>query len=603
MVMISCTFTLAAGFTIALRNDINLLRKDFEDLTSTKAKLIGEYAISSLLNHDKEGCEKILRIGTNCLNYRSIEVYDENGDLFSKLGAISVKSIPSHIRLLTDSVNYEANENELKLSHVIRHNNDVFGYITLHTSTEVLEEEIKNDIKVLFWAAFFIILVGGFLVFYAQRTISEPIFRLTNYLSFVAENSNTSKTIQVKRTDEVGNMYLAVNKLLQSVQKNGRQRDEYLSTIEKNNAKLGRTLDAFSDGHWEYDLKLNSWFFSTAWLETFGYKKSSFDFSNDFVEKIIHPDDLEIYKEALNDHLTEQKEYFDCDFRLLGKKGGYRWVNFKGHWVEKENGLITDMLGITVDIQHNKEEEESVLIKNERKLNETKLKALSHMVSGISHSLKNLLSPIFGYADFGLMTVNNNEQLKKELKIIKQAAKNADQIIDDMLLFAGANNFSLCRIDLIPIITTLLENWEDNNKHINFELKTTLNHATIMGDERKILQAIDHILKNAYAASFEKDSVLIELDYIVVENENKIFFDEIPFGEYVSLKVIDFGEGIERENLQKIFEPFYTTKPIGTGVGLGLSVTKGIISSHNGYIIIKSDIFKGTITHILLPTL
>jgi PAS domain S-box-containing protein len=396
---------------------------------------------------------------------------------------------------------------------------------------------------------------------------------------------------------------MAINKLLKTIQKNAEERDNFFRTIQKNNDKLGRTLDAFSDGHWEYDLEKDTWFFSAAWLNTFGYKRAGFDFSNNFWEKLIHPDDLEEYKEKLQLHLNDKQEYFEADFRILGKKGGYRWVNFKGHWVERNEGKITDMLGITLDIQVKKDQEELVLASNRRKVNETKLVALSSMVSGISHSLKNLLSPVYGYADFGLMTITDNDQLKNELKIIKSSARNANDIIDDMLAFAGVENHSNTRIDLIPIIKKIISDWTDNKKDIKIQFQNKLIHATILGDKRKISQAIGNVLKNSYDASSEGDTIHIEIQYLVVSEENKVFFEEMPFGEYVSIKIKDFGEGIDEQHMDRIFEPFYSTKEIGTGVGLGLAVTKGVINSHKGYILVTSEAYKGTLTHIFLPTI
>lgn len=601
--MVACTITLATGFTVALRNDINLLRKDFEDLTTTKTKLIGEYCISTLVSHDKDGCLKNLHTGVEFLEYNSIEVYDENGDLFTKIGDVETK-IPSHIRLTVDSVEYTDVQHEIKFSHVINHDGYKYGYIILHASTLTLENEIQRDIKVLFFAAMVIIFIGGILIFYAQKAISEPIFRLTKYLGHVAENANTSKSIHVRRKDEIGSIYQAINKLLKTIQKNADERDAFYATLQKNNEKLGRTLDAFSDGHWEYDLRSQTWFFSDAWLNTFGYKREGFDFDNSFWEKIIHPDDFENYQKTLNAHLNNQLEYFDVEFRILGKKGGYRWVHFKGHWVEKEDEKVTDMLGITIDIQDSRNKLEHIKATNERQINESKLNALAGMVAGVSHSLKNFLSPVYGYADFGLMTVKDNDQLKDELEIIKRSAKNANNIIEDMLAFAGVNNYTKTRIDILKIITDIIPEIKlDQRKNIEFTIKTSLTKATIMGDHFKIQNAFTHILKNAQQASFENENVNIEIDYLQIDSDNLIFYGNIEQGEYISVKITDTGVGIEEENIDKIFEPFYTTKEIGQGIGLGLSVTKGIINSHGGQIYVKSEQYKETTFHILLPSI
>jgi PAS domain S-box-containing protein len=603
LVMLACTITLAVGFTVALRNDVNLLRKDFKEITETKAKLIGEYAISSLSVHDKQGAKKTLETGVASIDYLSIELYDESGNLFTKLGKAEEK-IPAHIRLTVDTTVFVVGKHEIKFNHVIKHEDHTFGYLILHASTQSLENEINKDIRVLILSAIGIILIGGILIFYAQKAISLPIFRLTKYLDYVAENSGISKTIPVRRRDEIGSIYQAINKLLKTIQENAAERNLFFGVIQKNNDKLGRTLDAFSDGHWEYNLKTDTWFFSDAWLNTFGYKRSTFDFSNQYWEKIIHPDDFDIYKEQLKKHLDFKEEYFDAEFRILGKKGGYRWVNFKGHWVEQENDQITDMLGITNDIQEQKDNLELINSSNQRKVNESKLQALRQMVSGISHSLKNLLSPIYGYADFGLMTIDDNSLLKKELEVIKHSAKKADEIVEDMLSFAVSGNLQKSSVNIIEILNGIIGDFEKfNSKNIVIKFETTLKNATLFGDGRKIKQAFTHIIQNAIDASFEDDLIEMKLEYLEINTLNKSEYLELPTGEYVSIYFQDHGQGIEEEHIDRIFEPFFSTKEIGEGVGLGLSVAKGIVAAHNGFVFVNSALYRGTNVHILLPTM
>ena len=211
--MVVCTLTLAAGFTVALKNDVNLLRKDFEELTAARAELIGEYAVSPLSFHDKKGCLEILRKSSTSLDFHSAELYDDRGDLFAKIGTAEEK-IPSHVQLTIDTSVYIPNTNEMRFSHIIMHGNHHFGFLILHTSTDKLDAEIRRDIKVLVVSALVIILLGVILSLYAQKAVTDPIFKLTQYINHVAEDSNISKTIHIKRKDEIGEIYISINKLL-----------------------------------------------------------------------------------------------------------------------------------------------------------------------------------------------------------------------------------------------------------------------------------------------------------------------------------------------------------------------------------------------------
>lgn len=604
LVTIVCTMTLAVGFTVALKNDINLLRKDFEDLAAARAQLIGEYSVAPLSFHDKKGCIEILKKASTSLDFHSAELYDEKGNMFARYGE-SEERIAEHIKLIIDTAIYIPNTTEIRFSHVITHDKHLFGYLILHTSTDKLDKEIRRDIKVLIVSAFIIILLGVVLSFYAQRAVTNPIFKLEKYLNHVTEDSNVSKTVQVKRKDEIGKIYVAINKLLSKIQSKSKERDEIFSTIEANNKKLGSTLEAFSDGYWEYDLENKTWFFSDLWLETFGFSRDNIQTSNEDWENTIHLDDLEHYKKELQKHLEGITVFFDAEFRILVKKGGYKWVHFKGKWAEKNGSQVSRILGITDNTNNIKENESLLLSSNKRAINDQKLIALSQMVSGVSHSIKNILTPIYGYADFGLMTIKNDDILKKELELIKHSAHEADLIVEDLLAFASEpNNDFKTRIDIKSILESLVSRLASaSNKNVKLTLTTDLNEATILGVKSKISHAISHLIKNAIDASFEGDSVEIDLSYLEINDSNKVKYQEASSSEHVRIIIKDQGQGIKEELLDRIFEPFFTTKEIGTGVGLGLSVATGIIRSHRGHIFITSESLDGTTAEIILPVI
>jgi len=598
--MAACTVTLGVGFYIALRHDINFKRKDFKDLVYTESKLIGEYSVDAIRDNNKSSTREILKKANSIQEFKSIEIYDRNGDLFTLYGT-TVEKTPYHIRFTKDTAMFLPNLEELKVTHIIVSEGKHYGYIIVHTSTKDLDLQIKEDIKSLLFTAVLIIFIGGLITFFAQTAVSNPIFKLTKYLKIVAQTSNIGRTIKVKRQDEIGQIYEATNYLIKQIKNHADEKEAFFEEIKKNNEKLGNTLEAFSDGFWEYDVIENEWYFSDLWLSTFGYKRNHLKKENHFFENMIHPDDLDHYKMELNNHLKGYSVFFDCQFRLLGKKGGYVWVNFRGRWVEEKGGKITSLLGITNNIQEEKDKEQKDKEANELKIHDSKLLALNKTIAGVSHSLKNILNPIFGYADFGSQVTNDN-LLRNELILIRNSANKANGIIDDLLLFSGQYPENKTPVDVIEIIKSIDRNSDD----LEFEFASTLSKAVVLGDSKMLKKAIKNLLINAKQSSENSGAIRVSIDYYVKNydsnNQMEDLF-EISNKEYVQIVIEDEGIGIDEQRLSMIYEPFYTTKTVGEGIGLGLSVTKGIITTHNGFIYISSEPFEGTKCTILIPIL
>lgn len=603
MVVSICSLTLGVGFYIALDKDINFLERDFKELTNIKTKLIGEFSISPLIEESNKGAKEILQKANSITKFKSVEVYNSNGDLFTQLGEVEYKA-PQHIVLTKDTAIYDRELHELQISHVITSEGHTFGYIIMHVSTYELEEQIWQDKKSLLLASIVIILFGGFITLVAQKAVSIPITKLTHYINQVATQNNVTKTIKTNRDDEVGQIYKAINKLISTIKRHADERNLFFSEIEKNNIKLGHTLESFSDGYWELNLITENWYFSDRWLNTFGYKRSSMRTDNKSFLDMIHPDDLEDYHTAFKNHTEGTKSFFEIEFRLLGKKGGYSWVSFKGKEVERKNNQTALILGITNNIQEERDSQNKMRGINEQLIQEKKLTALNSTVEGISHSLKNILNPIFGYADLGLQTIENN-LLKDELYLIKDAAGKANKLIEDLLASSGTASLEKTRIDLLPIVKESSDRLKEKFQAIEIELEYKLEKAVVLGNKIQLEKAIFNVIENAFLASPMGENVTVKLDYFYKEYATNIppNFNRLSPVEYLQITILDKGIGIEKDNLNNIFEPFYTTRAVGKGMGLGLSVAKGIITSHEGFIFISSEPYEGTSCVLLIPVL
>ncbi len=249
-------------------------------------------------------------------------------------------------------------------------------------------------------------------------------------------------------------------------------------------------------------------------------------------------------------------------------------INIEESSEDELNSLKNSLYKITVIL---KEEAENKKMQNE---------AILESVSDISHQLKTPLTSIQILLDNISESKGMNEETRNRfiMEVIKQI-KGMNFLILSLLklskLEAGVVEFENKEVDLNKLLKEIINNLEvlSELKQIEIELKAT-KKITINGDYNWNKEAIQNIIKNAIEHSNENKKVTIQLE------ENNV---------YVSLKIIDKGQGIEKEDLKNIFNRFYkTTNSNENSIGIGLSLSKSIIEKQNGYISVDSKIGEGT---------
>ncbi len=210
-----------------------------------------------------------------------------------------------------------------------------------------------------------------------------------------------------------------------------------------------------------------------------------------------------------------------------------------------------------------------------------RLSQLGEMSAGISHELRNSMSVISGYAK--LLAKKTDPSVKPTVEAISLEIINMDKIISELLAFAKPTVLTLEHTDLNSMIAELVKSVSDKHNNVRITFNTS-GDVFMKADIVLLRQAFINLLNNAVEAMTDGGSLDISIERI----DNK-----------VQLQVVDTGEGIPPEILQKIFLPFFTTKD--EGVGLGLALVHKIIISHGGSIVVESKEGEGTLFRILLP--
>jgi signal transduction histidine kinase len=231
-----------------------------------------------------------------------------------------------------------------------------------------------------------------------------------------------------------------------------------------------------------------------------------------------------------------------------------------------------------------------------------KLEAIGLLAGGVAHDFNNILQVIQGHTSFLEETLTESPHACEDITAIKTAAERASQLTRQLLTFSRKQPLKTEAVDPDAMVTDMAKMLRRLlGDHINLQVTPLAEPGTLMGDKGQLEQMLMNLCVNARDAMPGGGQIRIKLERISLRNTKAAGYSELKDGSYVVLTVSDSGCGIPHENLDHLFEPFYTTKDLGKGTGLGLSVVYGIVSKHNGAIRVQSEVGKGSVFTILLP--
>jgi len=343
-------------------------------------------------------------------------------------------------------------------------------------------------------------------------------------------------------------------------------------------------------------------FVSQGSLELTGYKPEELiEGCGVCFSDLIYPDDKEkIWQDVQN--ALKRRESFHLDYIIITKDLSLKYVWEKGVGVFDENDELLFLEGFIFDITKQKEAE-AVLREHEIKENEMeKARALGRMAGGIAHDLNNRLMGISSYTSLIDMKVKDRD-LKKYTDGIHESIQKSTDLIENLLIFARQSDLMS---DIFSIHTMLREMTlkapDEFPENINISSIFNASSDNVKGDYRQIYRAVFDIIVNAKDAMPDGGEIVISTVNKNIDNSSLSDLNEGNIKKvFIVIKVSDSGLGIEKENLSRIFDPFYTTKPVGKGKGLSLSAVYGTIQSHKGAITVDSAPGKGTSFSIYLP--
>jgi PAS domain S-box-containing protein len=301
-------------------------------------------------------------------------------------------------------------------------------------------------------------------------------------------------------------------------------------------------------------------------------------------------------RKDIRERLEQSGTLREHSWTVLRKDGTRRQCILNSSVWRNHKGTIVGYISTARDVTEEKELEEQLF-------RAQKMEAVGTLAGGIAHDFNNLLHVILGYADLALLDVEKGEKAHPELTEIKQAATRASELTQGLLTFSRRVESSLRPVDLnqeLKQVERMLR--RTIPKMVEIELRLTEPLYTIRADPAQLQQVLVNLAVNARDAMPKGGNLTIETRNVVLDEEYCRTHLKAEPGKYVMVVVTDTGSGIPKDQMNRIFEPFYTTKGVGRGTGLGLAIVYGIVKNHGGNILCYSETGHGTTFKIYLPS-
>jgi PAS domain S-box-containing protein len=353
-------------------------------------------------------------------------------------------------------------------------------------------------------------------------------------------------------------------------------------------------LQATHDIMYDRDLTNGVLYWNPSVEQVLGYSLDEMGTSLVRWTELLHPADRARVEEELSQALTTS-EVFTSEYRLRRKKGDYALIFDRGLVLRDERARAIRMVGAIADLTSQRQLEAQLR-------QAQKMEAVGQLAGGIAHDFNNLLLALLGSTELLQGRLPSSDPAQKELATIKRTALRATELTRALLAYGRRQVLEPVNLDLNDLIhdtMPMLRRVIPENIQIELNLDSEL--WTVRADPTQITQILLNLCVNARDAMPKGGTITIATGNSSLDESASITRPEIQPGQYACLLVTDTGQGIAREDLPHIFEPFFSTKELGKGTGLGLSTAYGIVKQHNGFIYAYSDVGRGTTFRVYLP--
>ncbi len=377
------------------------------------------------------------------------------------------------------------------------------------------------------------------------------------------------------------------------------------AALQESEERLRLALQATAAGFWDWNLATGEVFYSPQWKAFLGYADHEVPPRIEFWEQSVHPQDRPRVRAALQAHLDGHTEHYQCENRLRSRSGRWIWSLDQGRVVERDaRGRPLRMVGTDTDVTKRREAEEAQRSLEARVQETQKLESVGVLAGGIAHDFNNLLTAILGNVSLALQAAPAVDDLCASLQEIELAARRAAELTNELLAYAGRSKPAKERLDLSDVVGEMVHLLETVvSRKARFEVTLAPHAGPVEADPAQLRQVVMNLITNASDALGSKPgTVQVRTGMARLSREDVrrlVLGPDLDRGEYAFVEVQDSGCGMSADTQTRMFDPFFSTK--FQGRGLGLAALLGIVRGHGGALAVDSKPGQGTRVRVLLP--
>jgi signal transduction histidine kinase/CheY-like chemotaxis protein/streptogramin lyase len=365
--------------------------------------------------------------------------------------------------------------------------------------------------------------------------------------------------------------------------------DEKAGQLRRSEDRLKNAERLAQVGHWDWDVRANQFSWSEGMYRIFDVRRDFAPTYEGFLQAVV-PQDRERLERWVHDSLARKNGRL-IEFQIARPNADLRTLSCTSEVSVDEEGSPARLFGACQDITDSRREQQQDFARK-------KWESVGLLAGGIAHDFNNLLGGVLAQAELGL--ADSEAYPEQELTAIRNVAIRGSEIVRQLMIYAGKESEALGLVDVSQTVAEMLELIKVSvSKHAKLVTDLGEDFPAIWASAAQIRQIVLNLVTNASEAIGDRDGVIRVATGRVTPSPAEIVSKGLEQGDYLQLQVSDTGRGMSQEMQNRAFDPFFSTK--GAGHGLGLAVVHGIIRRLHGTIQIFSEPGKGTTFQILLP--
>lgn len=501
-----------------------------------------------------------------------------------------------------EEYNWEMFEHQFPIVYKGEGKDVPLGQAVIYSDSSVIYRRMKLQETLQVVNIVLTLLTFALALFWAiNRYLRAPLGSLASATKNVTLENLDSFEVKIKSSgrDELKLLEESFNSMIKNLHQSIVEREYAEEELKKSHVLLNSILKEIPDPVFLKDLEGRYLLVNDATLKAMGKPKA----------EVIGKSDVELFPEQsaevlnkVDKHVLESGEEYMAEERIETAYGDSIWLANKSPFRDENNNII-GLVGVSKNITELKESQEEKL-KLEVELRQAhKMEAIGTLAGGIAHDFNNILGAILGFTELAIYEMPaNTSNAKNHLDEVLKAGGRAKELVQHILSFSRKE-----AQDRTPIQPGLVVN--EALKLLRASIPATIEIqqsidpccGNILAESTQIHQVVMNLCTNAAQAMDETGGVL-EVDMVSLQADANLAAKlGLQPGKFIRLSVKDSGMGIDQLNIDRIFDPYFTTKGVGKGSGMGLAVVSGIIKSHEGCITVESKPGEGTTFQVYFP--